>query len=50
MHQNNHKASGCDKSNADNVQPYSQPAHCTAEQVKWCLIVIKELLIPEIQK
>lgn len=47
MHQDNHKASGCDQSNADDVQPHSQPAHCAAEQVKRGLVVIQQLLVPE---
>lgn len=47
MHQDNHKASGCDQSNADDVQAHSQPAHGTAEQVKRGLVVIQQLLVPE---
>lgn len=47
MHQDNHKASGCDQSNADDVQAHGQPAHCAAEQVKRGLVVIQQLLVPE---
>lgn len=47
MHQDNHKAGGCDQSNADNVQAHSQPTHGTAEQVKRGLVVIQQLLVPE---
>lgn len=47
MHQDNHKASGCDQSNADDVQAHSQPAHGAAKQVKRGLVVIQQLLVPE---
>lgn len=47
MHQDNHEASGCDQSDADDVQAHGQPAHRAAEQVKRGLVVIQQLLVPE---
>lgn len=47
MHEDNHKARGCDQSDADDVQPHGQPAHRAAEQVKRGLVVIQQLLVPE---
>lgn len=46
MHENDHQPGGGDEGNADEVQPHSQPAHCTREQEERTLVVIQELLVP----
>lgn len=47
MHQDHHEGSGTDQSHADDVQTHCQPAHRTAEQIKWSLVLVQQNLVPE---
>ena len=46
VHEDNHECRDADQSHADDVQTHRQPAHGTAEQVEWSLVLVQQLLVP----
>lgn len=50
MHDYNHQGCDADEGHADDVQPDSQPAHGTAEQVERSLVLVQQTLIPTWRK